>query len=75
MTKHAISDQNYEHFVKVWKTFQMNTMKDYADLYQKVDVLLLACVFKTFRKESINSYELDLAHYLSTLVIIVWMQC
>ena len=32
----------------------------------KVDVLLLACVFEAFRKESINSSELDPAHYLST---------
>ena len=39
-------------------------MKDYHDLYLKVDVLLLACVFKTFSKESINFLELDPAHYL-----------
>ena len=32
----------------------------------KIDVLLLACVFKYFRKESINSFELDPANYLST---------
>ena len=32
----------------------------------KVDVLLLVCVFETFRKESINSFELDPARYLST---------
>ena len=29
-------------------------------------LLLLACVFKTFRKESKSSLESDLAHYLST---------
>ena len=34
-------------------------MKDYLDLYLKVDVLLLACVFETFREEPISSYELD----------------
>ena len=45
----------------------MNTMKDYHDLYLKVDVLLLACGFEIFRKESMNSIELDFAHYLSTL--------
>ena len=44
----------------------MNIMKDYHDLYLKVYVLLLACVFKTFRKESINFFELHPAHYLST---------
>ena len=27
----------------------------------------MACVFEIFRKESINSYELDMDYYLSTL--------
>ena len=31
----------------------------------KVYILLLACVFETFRKESMNSFELDPTHYLS----------
>ena len=42
-------------------------MKDYRYLYLKVYVLLLACVLETFRKESKNSFELNPAHYLSTL--------
>ena len=29
-------------------------------------MFLLVCVFETFRKESINSFELDPVHYLST---------
>ena len=44
----------------------MNIMKDYQDLYLKVDVLLLACVFETFRKESMKSFELNPVHCLST---------
>ena len=44
----------------------MNAMKDYHDLYLKVHVLLMVCVFETFRKESMNSFELDPAYYLST---------
>ena len=57
------------HFLNnsVYKSSVMNTMKDYHDLDLKVDVLLLACGFETFRKESMNSFELDFAHYLSTL--------
>ena len=42
----------------------MNFMKDYYEMYLKVDVLLLASVFETFRKESMNSFELDLHWYL-----------
>ena len=41
----------------------MNKMKDFRDLYLKVDVLLLHCV----RNESTNPFELDLVYYLSTL--------
>ena len=48
------------------KTFKMNTMKGYHGLYLKVDAFLLTCMFKNFRKESINSFELDSAYYLPT---------
>ena len=41
-------------------------MKDFHDLYLKVDVLSLTCVLETFRKESINSFELDPPFHLST---------
>ena len=40
-------------------------MEDYHDLHLKVGVLLLACVFETFRSKSINYFELDPAYYLS----------
>ena len=63
LTNRAISDRNYEHFLNVWKTSKKNYMKN---LLLKVDVSLLTCVFKTFRKVSINSFELDAANYLST---------
>ena len=66
LINHGISNKNYEHVLNVWKVFKMHSMKEYHDLYLKVDVLLLACVFETFRIESINSFELDPAYYLST---------
>ena len=62
----SISNKYYEHVLNVWKAFKMNSMKDYYDSNLKVVVLWLACMFGTFRKESINSLELDPAHYLST---------
>ena len=43
----------------------MNTMNDYHNLHLKDSLLLLPCVFKTFRKESINSFDLNPDHYFS----------
>ena len=66
LTNKEISDKNYEHVLNVRKFFNMNTMKKYHDLYLKVDVLLQDCVLEALRIESINSFALDPALYLST---------
>ena len=38
-------------------------MEGYLELYNKVDVLLLADVFENFRDICIKNYKLDPAHY------------
>ena len=43
-----ISDTQYVHAIKVWKTFKLKNMGDNHDLYLKSDVLLLADVFEKF---------------------------
>ena len=58
-----ISDEDYAHAQKVWRVFKMEHFKDYHDLYNKIDVLLLADVFENFRTICIENYELDPAHY------------
>ena len=62
-----ISDENYDHAHKVWKTFGMRTMRDYHDLYNQADVLLLADVFENFRNICCKNYNLDPAHYFTAL--------
>ena len=59
----GISDENYAHAKKVWKTFEMKNLEDYHNLYNQVDVVLLADVFENFRDICIKNHNLDPAHY------------
>ena len=61
-----ISDDDYENAKRVWKTFGCQTLGNYADLYCRTDVLLLADVFENFRKTSQKQYGLDPAHYYTS---------
>ena len=63
LTDEGISDENYVHAREVWKTFEMENLKNYHNLYNQVDVLLLTDVFESFRDICIKNYNLDPAHY------------
>ena len=59
----GISDDDYKHAHAVWDEFDMKTFKDYHDLYNVSDVLLLADVFENFRDVCMKNYQLDPAWY------------
>ena len=61
-----ITDDEYDHAKKVWKTFKIKTMGEYHDLYLGSDVLLLADVFESFRKTCLQYYKLDPCHYFTS---------
>ena len=61
-----ISDDDYQHAIKVWNTFKCKTIRDYHDLYLKSDVLLLADVFENFRATCLKHYKLDPVHYYTS---------
>ncbi len=60
-----ITEKEYEHAQQVYKEFGCKTFRDYHDLYLKSDVLLLADVFESFRKSSIQHYKLDPANFIT----------
>ena len=59
----GVSDQDYEHARRVWREFEINNLGEYHHLYLRTDVILLAKVFKTFRKVCLDNYGLDPAHF------------
>ncbi|CAH3162496.1 unnamed protein product, partial [Porites evermanni] len=61
-----ISDDDYQHAINVWKTFECKSIRDYHNLYLKSDVLLLSDVFENFRKTCLKHYKLDPAHYYTS---------
>ena len=65
LNEEHISDKDYEHAKTVWKTFRIKTMRDYHDLYNRADVLLLVDVFENFRNVCSRNYNLDPALYFT----------
>ena len=74
LTMENISETDYIHANNVFKTFKLNNLGDYHDLYVQSDILLLADVFENFRKACIKTYELDPAYFIS-LTGLAWQIC
>ena len=55
--------KDYGHVNRVWKEFGLKDLGEYHDLYLKTDVIILANVFKAFRKVCLKNYGLDPAHF------------
>ena len=61
-----ITDEEYQHALNVWSTFNCSNIRDYHNLYLKSDVLFLADVFENFRSTCLKHYNLDPAHYYTS---------
>ena len=61
----GITEEDYKHALNVWNVFNMKTFKDYHELYNETDVLLMADVFENFRDLCLKIYGLDPAHYFT----------
>ena len=70
----GVSDRDYEHARRVWAEFGINNLGEYHDLYLKMNVILLANVFKAFRKVCLDNYGLDPAHFY-TAPGLAWKAC
>ena len=51
-----ITDEDYQHAQTVWKEFNIESVRNYHNLYNLCDVLLLADIFENFRSICMNHY-------------------
>jgi len=71
-----ITDDDFEHALKVWEHFKMTNFREYHDLYlyMKLDVLLLTDVFENFPSVCLKNYALDPCWYF-TAPGLAWDAC
>ena len=65
LTGEGITEEDYKHALNVWNVFNMKTFKDYHELYNVTNVLLMADVFENFRDNNLKIYGLDPGHYFT----------
>ena len=63
-----ITDDDFEHVLKVWDNLKIKTFHGYHDLYMKLDVLLLTDIFENFRSVGLKNYGLAWSTVLSLKV-------
>ena len=61
-----ISQEDYNYFLNVLKVFNIQTFREYHDLYMMTDVLLLSDVFENFQELCLKIYGLDPAWYFTS---------
>ena len=69
-----ITDKDYTHAQKVFEEFNLKNIRDYHDLYVRVDTLLLADVFKNFRNNCIWNIWTWSCSFLSASGL-AWQAC
>ena len=70
----GITEKDYKHAGNIWNSFKMKTFKEYHELYNITDVLLLADVFENFRDLCLKIYGLDPVYYF-TAPGLAWDAC
>ena len=65
MKGEVMPQDEYDHMVKLWNTFEVKTWGEYYELYNVLDVTLMADAFEHFRVTTLNAFVVDPMHYIT----------
>lgn len=63
ITNTNVTEEEYKNAQEIWKVFNIQNLKEFTNLYNKIDVLLLTDIMENFRDISLKTYKLDPAWY------------
>ena len=58
-----VSEEDYTYAQRVWKELECQNFGDYTETYCMADTLELADVFEAYRKETMETFDIDPAYY------------
>ena len=65
MKGEMMPQDEYDHMVKLWDTFNIKSWGEYYELYNVLDVTLMADAFEHFRNTTLKAFGVDPMHYIT----------
>ena len=65
MNGEVMPQDEYDHMVKLWQTFDIKTWGEYYELYNVLDVTLMADAFEHFCSKTLKAFGVDPMHYIT----------
>jgi len=66
LTGKTMDPETYAHMQRLWDCFKVQDWREYYELYNVMDVTLLCDVFNVFRGDTLQTFGVDPANYLTT---------
>ena len=61
-----ITKEEYDKTIYIYKKLECKNVKDYLEIYMKLDITLQADIFNTFRNAIWNKFEIDCSKYITS---------
>ena len=65
-----ISKEDYNKTLEIYKNLNCNNIKEYLDIYLKLDICLQADIFNVFRNCIWDKFEIDCSKYISKIALL-----